>query len=52
MQMKELLTKRFWQSVKKTYEDARNGPSAEEKAVEASDKDKLISSDAPEKEEH
>jgi hypothetical protein len=37
MQMKEVLTKSFWQGVKKTYEDALNGvpeDDKEEKAVE------------------
>ena len=27
--MKELLTKRFWQDVKKTFDEARKGPSSE-----------------------
>jgi len=27
--MKELLTKKFWQGVKKTYDEAVNGPPAE-----------------------
>jgi hypothetical protein len=31
--MKELLTKRFWQDVKKTYDDALKGPPPEEKAL-------------------
>jgi hypothetical protein len=29
--MKELLTKTFWQGVKKTYDDALKGPAPEEK---------------------
>jgi hypothetical protein len=29
--MKELLTKSFWQGVKKTYDDALKGPAVEEK---------------------
>jgi hypothetical protein len=29
--MKELLTKRFWLGVKKTYDDALQGPPPEEK---------------------
>lgn len=32
--MKELLTKGFWQGVKKTYDDALKGPPPEEKAIE------------------
>jgi hypothetical protein len=38
MQMKEVLTKSFWQGVKKTYEDALKGPPPDDKgdkAVEA-----------------
>jgi|HubBroStandDraft_2_1064218.scaffolds.fasta_scaffold4216748_1 hypothetical protein len=31
--MKELLTKRFWQDVKKTYDDALKGPPPEDKAL-------------------
>lgn len=31
--MKELLTKRFWQGVKKTYDDALKGPPPEEKTL-------------------
>jgi hypothetical protein len=31
--MKELLTKRFWQDVKKTYDDALKGPPPEEKSL-------------------
>jgi hypothetical protein len=31
--MKELLTKTFWQGVKKTYDDALQGPTPEEKQI-------------------
>jgi hypothetical protein len=31
--MKELLTKNFWRGVKKTYDDARNGPPADDTAL-------------------
>jgi hypothetical protein len=31
--MKELLTKTFWQGVKKTYDDALKGPSPEDKTL-------------------
>ena len=31
--MKELLTKRFWQEVKKTYDDALQGPPPEAKPL-------------------
>jgi hypothetical protein len=33
--MKELLTKNFWQGVKKTYEDALKGPPPDEKTLPA-----------------
>ena len=32
--MKELLTKTFWQDVKKTYDDALKGPPPEDKALD------------------
>jgi hypothetical protein len=32
-QMKELLTKTFWQGVKKTYDDALKSPPPEDKAL-------------------
>jgi hypothetical protein len=31
--MKELLTKTFWQGVKKTYDDALKGPPPEDKTL-------------------
>jgi hypothetical protein len=31
--MKELLTKRFWQDVKKTFDDAKNTPPPQEDAT-------------------
>ena len=33
--MKEVLTKSFWQGVKKTFEDALEGPPPEDKASQA-----------------
>lgn len=33
--MKELLTKTFWQGVKKTYDDALKGPPPEDKSPQA-----------------
>jgi len=33
--MKEVLTQNFWQSVKKTFYDALDGPPAEDNASEA-----------------
>lgn len=33
--MKELLTKTFWQGVKKTYDDALKGPLPEDKSPQA-----------------
>jgi hypothetical protein len=44
MQMKEVLTKSFWQGVKKTYEDALKGVPEEDKKV---DKAIVASTDAP-----
>jgi hypothetical protein len=35
--MKEVLTKSFWQSVKKTFHDALEGPPAEDNASQAAD---------------
>jgi hypothetical protein len=32
--MKELLTKSFWQGIKKTYDEALKGPPPEEKTIE------------------
>jgi hypothetical protein len=35
--MKEVLTKSFWQGVKKTFHDALKGPPAEDNASQAGD---------------
>jgi len=32
--MKEVFSKHFWEDVKKTFEEARDNPAPEEKAVE------------------
>ena len=48
--MKELLTKRFWQDVKKTFQEAREGASPKDNAaqIRAADKSDVPSTtDAP-----
>ena len=44
--MKELLTKSFWQGVKKTYDDALKGPPPEAKLIEPDSASTPTASDA------
>ena len=52
MQMKEVLTKSFWQSVKKTYEDALNGVPEDDKKDQAAVDPAAAPAAAPEESEH
>jgi hypothetical protein len=42
--MKEVLTKRFWQGVRKTFHDALEGPPVEDNASQAPDEGNLKAS--------
>ena len=51
--MKEVLTKSFWQRVKKTYEDALNGvPEEDKKEDKAIEAPTAVPAAAPEESEH
>jgi hypothetical protein len=46
--MKEVFTKRFWESVKKTFDEAREGPPPANTALQSRAEGELSASSTPE----